>query len=314
MLLLAPPGRLCAQQFSSQTAAGQIERSRLPDPTLPLSPVALSEGQPPEAGNTEDGLAPASSGDSDLGVQALLRTPPLPRPWTLFADSGTVYTSNVALTPHNTHGDALFLGEGGADYERVLGPDLSFSAAVREQYFAYNRFDDLSFGALNVAAGMSYTVHRLDDIVISAQLGFSRLTHHGLADNEFFRGGNLELGAQKLFTIGRAQLISVGGDTNLGVSVPHVAEREEFGVSAGYILQITRHLSIETGTRAAYFLYASTGRQDFNGSGNVGVTYAFAPWCSVGGTISGTLDRSSRPIFSYDVGNSGGSVFFRLRF
>ena len=78
--------------------------------------------------------------------------------------------------------------------------------------------------------------------------------------------------------------------------------------------RLTRHLSAQTGARAAYFLYAATGREDFNGSGSAGLTYAFTPWCSVGATASGTLDRSSRAVFDYNVLNSGASVFFRLRF
>ncbi len=117
-----------------------------------------------------------------------------------------------------------------------------------------------------------------------------------------------------MFSLSRAQLVSFGGDIDLGLSLPHAAEREEFGVSAGYIVQITRHLSAQTGARAAYFLYAATGREDFNASGSAGLTYAFAPWCSLGATVSGTLDRSSRAVFDYNVLNSGASVFFRLRF
>ena len=79
-------------------------------------------------------------------------------------------------------------------------------------------------------------------------------------------------------------------------------------------MQLTRHLSAQTGGRAAYFLYPATGRDDFNGSGSAGLTYAFTPWCSLGATVSGTLDRSSRTVFDYNVLNSGASVFFRLRF
>ena len=85
-------------------------------------------------------------------------------------------------------------------------------------------------------------------------------------------------------------------------------------MSVGYIVQVTRHLSLQAGARVAYYLYAATGREDFNGSGSTGLTYAFTPWCSVGATLSGTVDRSSRAVFDYDVLNSGGSVFFRLRF
>ncbi len=309
---LARPVR--AQQFTAQTAAGQIERARLPNPTLPLAPGTLSLGEPADAGNTEAPLSPSTSGDPDLGVQSLLRAPVRPQPWTVFADGGAVFTTNVALTSRHEQSDVFGVGEGGVSYEFKLTPELSVSAVVRQQYFAYNRFSQLDFGALNVGVGASYTVHRLSDIVVSAQLGFTRLTHNGITDNEFFRDGSLGLGAEKLFTIGRAQLISVGGDLNLNVAFPHVAEREEFGVSAGYIVQFTRHLSAQLGTRTAYYLYADSGRQDFNYSGSAGVTYAFAPWCSLGASISGTVDRSSRAVFDYNVFNTGATVFFRLKF
>ncbi len=314
VLLALPPGSLFAQQFSTQTNAGQIERSRLPDPNLPVAPSALSEGQPPDASNTTDSLAPATRGDNDLGVQSLLRAPTRPQPWTVFADGGFVFTSNVALTKHHEQNDVLYVGEGGVGYDWTLLPNLKLSASVREQYFAYDRFSDLNFGSLGAAAGASYTVHQLGDLVVSAQFGYTRLTHQGITDNEFFRSGNLALGVQKLMTFGRAQLFTVGGDVDLGLSVPHVAEREEFGASVGYVVQITRHLSVQTGARLAYFLYASSSRQDFNGSGSAGLTYAFTPWCSLGATVSGTLDRSDRAVFDYNVLNSGVSAFFRLRF
>ncbi len=314
--LLMLPGRgLFSQGLSPQTADGQIERSRLPNPVLPLAPGLLSLGEPPEAsGGTELPRAPAAEGDSDLGVQSLLRASEQPRPWSLFADGGFVYTSNVALTRRDTQDDFFFTGEGGVSYEWTLSPALSISAAGREQYFAYDRFNQLDFGALNLAVAASYTAHRLDDVVISAQLGFTRLTHAGLFDREFYRNGSLALGGQKVLSLGRAQIVSFGGDLDLGISLPHEAEREEFGVSAGYIVQLTRHLSAQTGGRVAYFLYAATGREDFNGSGSAGLTYAFTSWCSVGATVSGTVDRSSRAVFDYNVLNSGASAFFRLRF
>ena len=303
-----------AQQFTAQTAAGQIERARLPNPTLPLAPVALSSGEPDEAGNLEDAAAPATSGDGDLGVQSLLRVPVRPQPWSVFADGGGVFTTNVALTPRNQQSDTFFVGEGGVGFAQKLTPVLDFSASVRQQYFAYDRFDQLDFGSLSLGVGLAYTAHQFDDIILGAQLGFTRLTRRGVFDNEFFRDGSLDLSAQKLFTFGRAQLVSVGGDIGLNVSVPHAAEREEFGLSAGYVLQITRNLSVQTGGRAAYYLYAASGRSDFNASGSAGATYSFAPWCSVGASVSGTVDRSSREVFNYEVFNTGASVFFRLKF
>ncbi len=303
-----------AQQFSAQTAAGQIERSRLPNPTLPLAPGALSSGEPAESDNSQAALAPATSGDNDLGVQSLLRAPERVQPFSLFADGGFVFTTNVALTPDHPRSDTFFVGEGGFGYDHKLAPDLSFSAAVRQQYFAYDRFDQLDFGSLNFGLGLAYTAHALGDVIFSTQLGLTRLTRKGIWDHEFFRDGSLDLSAQKLFTFGRAQLVSVGGDLSLNLSVPHAAEREEFGLSAGYVLQITRHLSVQTGGRVAYYLYAATGRADFNASGSAGATYALAPWCSVGASVSGTVDRSSRAVFDYEVFNTGASVFFRLKF
>ena len=303
-----------SQNFSPQTAEGQIERSRLPNPLLPASGVPAL-GEPPEStGSTAEPRAPLAPGDSDLGVQSLLRAYERPKSWSLFADGGFIYTTNVALTRHNTQDDFLYIGEGGMSYERALSPALSLSAVAREQYFAYDRFDQLDFGALNVAVALTYTAHRLGDVVFSGQLGFTRLTRRGLTDNEFYRNGSLALGAQKVWSLSRAQIVSFGGDIDLGLSLPHAAEREEFGLSAGYIVQITRHLSAQTGGRVAYFLYAATGREDFNASGTVGLTYAFTPWCSVGATVSGTVDRSSRAVFDYEVLNSGASAFFRLRF
>ena len=301
------------QQLSGAGGAGQIERSRLANPTLPVT-GGETLGEPVDAAGDVESSAPATSGDNDLGVQSILRAPERPQPWTLFADGGFLFTNNVALTHHDTHSDVFFVGEGGLGYDWKVSPDVTVSAAGRQQYYAYNKYTDLDFGSINFALAISYTVHDLDDIILSAQLGFTRLTHRSVVDNEFYRDGELSLGAQKLFALGRAQVISAGADIDLGVSVPHAAEREEFGLSSAYIVQCTRMISLQVGLRSAYYLYASTGRQDYNLAGSTGVTFAFTPWCSAGATLSGTVDRSNREVFAYDVLNTGVSVFFRLRF
>ncbi len=46
--------------------------------------------------------------------------------------------------------------------------------------------------------------------------------------------------------------------------MPHLPEREEFGLSSAYLVQLTRHFSLQAGTRTAYYDYASTDRNDFN--------------------------------------------------
>ena len=58
----------------------------------------------------------------------------------------------------------------------------------------------------------------------------------------------------------------------------------------------------------------SSGREDFNFAGSAGATYEVTPWCSVGASISGVVDRSDRHVFDYDVFNTGASAFFRLKF
>jgi hypothetical protein len=311
--LLFLPRDASAQQDSSAALEGQIERSRLPNPTLPVS-GGLGLGTPVDAAGEVESNAPATSGDNDLGVQAILNAPVKPEPWSIFADGGFLFTSNVALTHRHTESDVFFVGEGGVGYDWKVSPELTVSASGREQYFAYNKYTDLDFGSIDFALAISYVAHELDDIVLSAQLGFTRLTHRSIVDNEFYRNGGLSLGAEKTWALGRAQAISTGGDIELGVSVPHVAEREEFGLSTAYTVQCTRMISLQAGVRTAYYLYADSGRQDFNLTGSTGLTLAVTPWCSLGATFSGTLDRSNHEVFAYDVINTGVTVFFRLRF
>jgi hypothetical protein len=301
-----------AQQSAAQDNESQIERSRLPNPLTPVT-GGLSVGEPDEGTGSSE-TAPAAPGDNDLGILSVLHQAERRQPWTLFADGGFVYTSNVALTNRNTHDDVFFVGEGGVGYEWKLAPDLTLAGTAEEQYFAYDKFNELDFGSMNFALALSYTAHKLSDIVLSVQLGFTRLTHSSVVANEFFRNGGLSLGAQKLFSIGRAQLVGIGGDIDLGYSVPHVAEREDFGLSTNYIVQFTRHLSLQTGVLAAYYLYPDTGREDFNLSGTGGASYAFTPWCTLGVTLSGTLDRSTREPLAYNLFNAGGTLLFRMHF
>ena len=106
------------------------------------------------------------------------------------------------------------------------------------------------------------------------------------------------------------------GMTRAHLADPHIGRKIAEGrehairpcVGMGYCID-----SIYAG-QAVCIHNAATGREDFNGSGSAGLTYAFTPWCSVGATVSGTTDRSSRKVFDYDVVNSGANAFFRLRF
>ena len=106
----------------------------------------------------------------------------------------------------------------GASYEKAFSRDLSYvrrraRTVLRVQPFRSARFRQ----SQTPRSALSYTARQLDDIIFSGQLGYTRLTHRGLFDNAFYRNGNLELGAQKIITINRAQLVSFGGDIDLGL-------------------------------------------------------------------------------------------------
>ena len=79
-------------------------------PTQPCRsrPARWLPANPPKAATPITATAPATSDDNDLGVQSLLRTPEQRKPWTLFANGGFVYTTNVALTQHNQQDDVFF--------------------------------------------------------------------------------------------------------------------------------------------------------------------------------------------------------------
>ena len=309
-------GALCAAAFrlfsataDAQDGAARVEQARFRANDVRLRPIEEADRRQSEASRE---LIPTTPGNTDIGLQLILKRNEALRPFRLFADAAGYYTNTVGLASHAKQGDAYVLASFGASYERKLTPALSLEITVRESLFRYDAFNQLNFESLNAGAGLSYEIQKLWGIALFGRYNFERLTNHDLSE-EFFHNHTLTAGLQKTFAFGSGHFLYAGYSSVFGFADPVPAERDEHGLFAGLHVDLGHKFTGDLYYRAALFDYAGN-RNDFNQTVNASLAWNLTKWASVNASASFTVDRSNHSSFNYDVLNTGGGISLRIRF
>jgi hypothetical protein len=311
LALLALAGGL-AMPCQGQSAA-LIDQARLRSALLNVQTDELGEdangdGVPDDI----EGEAVATPGDSDLGVQLIMKERERAHLLRLFATAQAYYTDNVRLTNFNPQSDAYFFSEVGARYEGKLTSDLSLEATVRQAFFRYDDFSNLDFDSLNAGAGLSYKLPDHPDLMFFSRYNLERLTTDNL-DDQFFLNHTLSLGLQKSWAAQGSGLYYLGYASSFGFAHPSPAERDEHGIYGGAHWQLTECLTADLYSKLAYFDYDS-GQHDWNYMIVPSLTYRFNEWCEVNASLSFVLNRSNRDLFDYDAFSGGGGLGLKVQF
>ncbi len=303
--VLAPMANLDAQNPISQN----VDRAQL----LRNSQLGLRE--PESSVAAEEEQIAASPNDPDLGEQAILKRSSRYQPWTFFAAIPISYTSNVALSSMNEQGDVLFTPSVGISFSPKLTRTLFANISVSQQFFYYDRFDDLDFGSFDFRAGLNYSIPQWRNLIVRADYAFNRLTSGDGLDDEFYTSHSLNFGAEMPFRLGRAQQLSVGVDLSFNLdSDPEGPGRHEYGAFAAYSLALTRSFSLGAGLRLAVRDYVEGDRTDLSASFALNASYRITRWLSANASASFASNESNQEGFDYDVANLGGAFSLTLRF
>ena len=267
-----------------------------------LEPGNASDGAT-ESGTVGYETAPSSPGDADLGQQVLLRRQERAMPFSAFANVSGFYTNNAALTNAAQVEDYFFVGEVGVSYQPRITQELVAEITVRQGVFRYAKYDVLDFESLNVGAGLTYAPQWLGGVALSARYNFNRLTD-GDKHDEFFKNQTLTLAALRSFELSKAHYLFAGASAVFGWSDPVAPQRDEYGVFAGYHLNLTRSLSTDLYYRVAYYDYLE-GRADWNQTVALSVKWDVTKWFNVSASVSGGFNNSNQDVFDYDVFNGG---------
>ena len=301
MLLLAAAGFVDAQ-----TISGSVDRAQL----LRNQPPALRDQAP---GTSEEGVAPASPNDPDLGEQAILKRADQYQPFTVVVSAPITYTSNVALVRTGEKSDTLWSPSVLFGYTPRITRTLYGNVSVAQQMFYYNRFGELDFGSFDARAGLIYNIPQAHNLVLRADYGYNRLTDDDF--DEFFASHSLNFGAEMPFRIGRAQQVSVGLDSSWNLdSDPDEPGRHDHSAFVAYTVALARSFGINAVFRLAVRDYTDVDRLDVSEIFALGATYRFTQWLAVSAVATYANNNSDRDIFDYDVANGGGAVSVNFRF
>jgi hypothetical protein len=290
-----------------QTISGSVDRAQL----LRNQPPTLRDQAP--GGTTEEGVAPASPNDPDLGEQAILKRADRYQPFTVVVSAPITYTSNVALVRTGEKSDTLFSPSVLFGYTPRITRTLYANVSIAQQMFYYDRFHELDFGSFDARAGFIYNIPQAHNLVLRADYGYNRLTDDDF--DEFFASHSLNLAAEMPFRIGRAQQISVGLDSSFNLdSDPEEPGRHEYSAFAAYTVAIARSFGINAVFRLAVRDYTDVDRVDVSEILALGATYRFTQWLAVSAVATYANNNSDRDVFDYDVANGGGAVSVNFRF
>lgn len=261
-----------------------------------------------------------SSGDSDLGDQYLLkRGEEKYKSFSVFGSWNGFYTSNAYLEREHWRSDCFMVGQVGASYMPKIRPDLFGEITYLQQFFRYDKFEDLDFDSLNIGGGLTYLMHDLWDVAVTGRYNYNRLSHahpstDGPEDTAFFWSHTLSVTFQKIFEINRAQYIYVGESNQVAMSQPLDQERDDYALFTGYNVKLTRSVEAQAGYRFNYALYENAGRQDITQTIFSGVTYKPCDYASISANISMALNNSNISDNDYEALNSGVGVSAQYRF
>ncbi len=287
-----------------------VDRAELLRTGQPTAPDSTEEGSPSDS----EQIA-ASPNDPDLGEQAILKRSTRYEAWTFYAAIPVSYTSNVALSRTNEQDDLLFTPSVGLTFAPRLARNLYGNISVGQQFFYYDRFDDLDFGSFDARAGLSYSLPQWHNLILRADYAFNRLTSGDGLDNAFFTNHSLNLGAEVPFRFGRAQQLSLGVDLSFNLEAdPEPPGRHDYSAFAAYSFLLTRSFSASAVARVAVRDYVETDRTDVSGIFAVSANYRLTKWLSANASANYVVNRSNQEVFDYDVANVGAALSLVFRF
>ncbi len=262
----------------------------------------------------DQNYAAASPNDTDLGEQAILKRVEQYQPFTLETGVPIYYTSNVALVDRGRVSDVIIAPVIGVTYAPKFQKTLYGEFTVRQQFFYYQDLSSFNFASTDVLAGLAYYVPELNNLSLRANIDYNRLTGTDNFD-DFFSNVALNVSAEVPFRIGRAQQVSVGANANVSLYAnPSPPRRNDFGVYAGYTVNLTRSLSLNASGNLVVRPYDSGGRTDVSEILALSANYRIRDWLTISAISSFVANQSNRSAFDYQVFNIGGGITFSWKF
>jgi len=295
--------------FAQTPVLPQVEQARQFAPPLRTADLQGQRNAPP----TGD-LGQAGTEDDSFGTQVFFKRDERPQPFSAFAEIGAFVTNNVALVKADPQGDRFLVATTGAGFTKRFAYDLRADATARAAAYRYDKFSELDFQSVDLAAGVAWTPPQLRGAEVQVRYTFTELTT-AKDTREFYQNHAVLLGVQKVVPFSRAQSAYFGVSAQWSFADPAPSGRDEYAVYAGYRAQLTRSIDADLYYRYGRYVYRDgEGRQDDNQTVSLAIRYAPRPWVAFSASGFYGVNRSNRRAFDYEVGNAGVGLQVSLRF
>ena len=292
----------------AQENVAQIEQSRqFRDPVPNLRPLE----RPSNTDNRADFTA-ASPGDDDLGQQIILKSRKEYQPITASMSTGITFTNNVGLSAQFSQEDWLWQSGLNVSYEPRFSNYAQGFLGISAEAFRYDEFNEFDFESTTLSAGIDYHLQYLGGLNAGLRFDYNRLTSD--FGEEIFSNRAATITLSKIYIINRAQYFYTSANVALSWSDPARAARNEYLLSAGYRLQVTRGLNMSLLMRLGYYEYTETSREDSNEVLQISTGYSVTQWLTANASLSYGFNQSNRTGFDYEVLNGSLGIFLSWKF
>jgi hypothetical protein len=272
--------------------------------------TGFSQGAAPSGEN--QGYAVATPNDQDVGQQQILKSTEQYQPFSILVGSSFYYTSNVALVRNGVQDDFIVAPVVSAIYQPRIAKTFYGEFVVQQQFFLYDRFTEFNFASFDAIAGLVYYLPQFHNLMLRARYDYNRLTdtHY----DEFFVDHSFFLNAEVPFQMGRAQLLSLGIDTNLSFAGhPNDPRRNDYEAYASYTVNLSRSFSVNAVGRVAVRDYYEGDRTDVSEILAVSANYRIRDWLTASIISTFAWNQSNHSVFDYSVANVGAGVAFTVK-
>lgn len=303
----------CSWAEAASSVADAAQRTQAATSTL-AQDLSLDERGLEE----ENRFAPESDGDADLGQQVILKEAHKAQPFRFNADAYLFWTDNASQVRRGAEEDTF----GGWRVEALWQPQITGNlyggVGVSQDWFLYDKQENLDFETFETTAGLYYVVPELANSILMLQYQYQRLTHHSdpLVDTHSIR-----FGIQKTLQLDRRNSLIFGllADWDVQTDVDDF-KRNEYSADVAWRFKLMPDLSFVLDYRYTCFDYQlkrlvfDRGRVDNLHTLALTLLYSPRPWLEIYGGCTFSFNRSNFTYYDYDATNAGGGFGARIKF
>ncbi|MDB6118718.1 MAG: hypothetical protein JWO08_2499, partial [Verrucomicrobiaceae bacterium] len=239
----------------------------------------------------ENAFAPASEGDDDLGQQLILKETPKQQAFRFNADAGLFWTDNARHAKTDAEQDTFWNWRVEAEWQPRITNKLYGEVGLSQDWFRYDKMEDLDFEALTATAGFYYVMPELADSVLLLQYEYQRFTHEG---DSLFNSHSIRFGVQKVVLLDRRNSLNLSLLADWDIDTDEaLVDRNEYSADVSWRYKLMPNLVFGLGYRYTCLDYNEGGRTDSLHALAFSVSYSPKPWFEIYAGYTYTFNRSN---------------------